>query len=340
MGYLQVLCIGLCTVALLVLLCIHDTYKDVHTTEDMKAEERKQMSTPPTPTPLTREQQKALLLKPRYVTMYLQGGLGNQLFQVAAGYAYAKTHQLTLVFDKIHTTTTFTTGIPRPTYFEDTFSWTHHIPNMQSLPWKDLSEESFAYQPLPFEDALVPVRFRGYFQAEAYFRPYAEELKTLFLQNYQTPDWPAFQEAENTVSVHVRRGDYVNNPYHPTQSWEYYQGALQYIKQQRGVSQVTLVVFSDDIHYCEAHFPSLFPLEQVLYVPASFSEETSVKLMGETRDHILVNSSFSWWGAYLSRYDDAITCVPTRWFGDEQVDVSDLYCSNWTKFDPSGKRQE
>ena len=132
---------------------------------------------------------------------------------------------------------------------------------------------------------------------------------------------------ERPISIHIRRGDYTLYPdHHPTCDISYYKKSLEDIC-KKSISFSSIIVFSDDKKWCKENlinhidFPFIIPDVDNPYV--------ELYMMTQCKYHIIANSSFSWWGAWLSNTNQVI--APAKWFGDE-LDIhnwSDLYCKNW-----------
>lgn len=259
------------------------------------------------------------------VTVYLQGGLGNQLFQLAAAYAYAQSHNKTLVVN--HSTTT---TWPRPTYFQTALDW---VPNGRVSRASILREKNFDYEALPHLKGNVELV--GYFQSPQYF----DFCKADLLRLLQRPDLLPSQHPivqallarsidASYISVHVRRGDYVGHSVHPVQPVSYYKSAWQLICARTQTDDHHAVVFSDDIEWCRNELQ--LGSKSTTYVDFLAHDYEELQLMALCDHHIIANSTFSWWGAYLNSSFDAITVAPAHWFSGESIPVwKNLYCQNW-----------
>ncbi len=172
------------------------------------------------------------------------------------------------------------------------------------------------------EDVFTPGDryYWGYWQNWRYFIDCAEDIKELFrfklalnersirLLNHLT------QTTENTISIHVRRGDYLKVPnYAGLCGIEYYRGAIRYVLAR--VESPHFFVFSDDMTWCRKHIRELTGEENTTYVDWNRGEESvlDMLLMSHCRHMIIANSSFSWWGAFLNNHRDKIICAPEKW---------------------------
>lgn len=263
------------------------------------------------------------------VTVDLMGGLGNQLFQIAAAYAYAQDFNKTLVMD--HSPTRVGS---RKAYFDSVFSWTEEHRDMKRKNWRKLKEAAFHYNPLP--DQFGNVKLHGYFQSLKYFEAYSHDIVTLFKEH--TPPipeshvtWQELQQATTpTVSLHIRRSDYVGSSMHPIQPMNYYRGALDLLKRELQVPELTILVFSDDIPWCKVHVPQALTGVNILYVDSrGLLDAQELVLMSECDHHVIANSSFSWWGAMYNQKPDKLVVAPKLWFGKTNYNWQDVYAPGW-----------
>ena len=155
----------------------------------------------------------------------------------------------------------------------------------------------------------------GFFQSEKYFIEHKNLIKDLLTPTLE------HSTKENLCGIHVRRGDYVNNPAYVNLDMDYYNKAMSAINSSK------YIIFSDDINWCKNNFKgSKF----------SFSESndpvTDLALMAKKCEHIIMaNSSFSWWGAYLNNNDNKKIIAPKNWFGNLKHDIKDLIPNEYIK---------
>lgn len=177
---------------------------------------------------------------------------------------------------------------------------------------KIYSEPVFSYRPIPaFTD---PCGLNGYFQSERYFEDDADFIRSIF-----KPDMPA---QENVCAVHVRRGDYLGlQQYHPVQSLSYYNAAVE---AQKASGAEKFMVFSDDPAWCKSNLPWADEVSE------GRTDLDDLALMSSCTHHIIANSSFSWWGAWLSASNNVI--APHNWFGPlGPQDTRDLIPDRWSR---------
>ena len=133
------------------------------------------------------------------------------------------------------------------------------------------------------------------------------------------------------MSLHVRRGDYVTNQkfamVHGTLPLAYYENAMKHIEQN--VENPRYFLFSDDPEWAVEHIRSHHKIDVVSGGSATEGEELS--LMALCKHHIIANSSFSWWGAWLNQKAGKIVIAPKSWFADPNRTMHDLIPESWTQ---------
>ena len=188
--------------------------------------------------------------------------------------------------------------------------------------------EKYFNVPSRFFVENLPVNSRDlgtdYLQELHYFDNIASQVKEWFEPSFQVQDelearYPWFFDGSHHTAIHVRRGDYVGLPNHfPTPTFDYYTRASDIVLETS--PHTTFVVFSDDIAWCEEQFSGQVqfvrgvprPVEVVERVGAP-EDQYDLFLMALCDKFIISNSTFSWWGAYLSDSPDVF--YPRTWFG-------------------------
>ena len=191
---------------------------------------------------------------------------------------------------------------------------------------KTISESSFSFDKNLFENCPDGVDLHGYFQSEKYFSHIKEDIlkEFTFKKEISAPAEELFESVfgeQEVISLHIRRGDYVLNPNHPVQPLEYYQKALNMLPEKSPV-----LIFSDDADWCNQQ--ELFSDDRFT-VSEGNDAYTDMFLQNQCTYHIICNSSFSWWGAWLAGSEKVI--APKNWFGGDCINhnTNDLYCSTW-----------
>jgi hypothetical protein len=189
-----------------------------------------------------------------------------------------------------------------------------------------VSESSFEFDEKLFDGCEDNVDLLGYFQSQKYFKHIENEIKTDFTFNQEVKsDCLKFinQISSNgeVISLHIRRGDYLQlKDFHPTTSLEYYKYALN------NLPNISVLIFSDDPEWCFQQ--ELFESDR-FFISESNEADFDMCLMTLCKYHILANSSFSWWGAWLSNSEKVF--APKDWFGPSltHFNTKDLYPNEW-----------
>lgn len=279
------------------------------------------------------------------IIVKLRGGLGNQLFQYALGRHLAVLNQTELkldvsLLDEINDWTYRTYGLGEFN-IKATLATKDEINRLRRA-WrgfaKFLGGKNAILEPYFhfYSPALLlkdGVYLDGYWQSEKYFRDIVH-----LIREDLTPKTPlskpcqAFKEFMtqcNSVSVHIRRGDYAStskaNRYLKPCEADYYQKAIDYLI--NWVSKPVFFIFSDDILWVKANFKIDFPTH---YIEGNSAQE-DLLLMASCQHHIIANSTFSWWGAWLNRHPDKIVTAPQKWFSTERFDTRDLLPETWIR---------
>jgi hypothetical protein len=195
-------------------------------------------------------------------------------------------------------------------------------------------EKSFS-----FDEKIIDLKgdyyLEGFWQSEKYFIDFAEAIR----QDFKLKSELSVDELEiakeikssNSVSLHIRRGDYVANAaankFHGICSLNYYQDAVEYFGEK--VSNPIFYIFSDDIDWVKENLKINFPMKFVSDGVLKDYEELT--LMSFCKHGIIANSSFSWWGAWLNANEQKIVIAPKHWFADEKIDTSDVVPEAWVR---------
>jgi hypothetical protein len=302
------------------------------------------------------------------ITVSILGGLGNQMFQYAAAKALACRHGVELAVDE----SSFRTYALRPFMLDrlqipelDASVGKHSLnepmraKNFAIMQWRNRADRflarlglaqlakahgTYSEPHLHFDPDFFAlgstVSLYGYFQSERYFGDIAGQLRGYFrpreplgLQAQAVADMIA--RADMPVSIHVRRGDYVKSAetarVHGSLGAAYYRKALK-VLQGTIDTPITAFVFSDDAAAAETvlDFASRENLVHVRGDPDRSWEDMA--LMALCRHHIIANSSFSWWGAWLDASPDKVVIAPREWFTPAELrrrNTCDLYPPDW-----------
>ena len=252
------------------------------------------------------------------------GRLGNQMFQYASlrGIAANRGYDF---------------GIP-PSNFENV--WSDHqlfeVFELPHLPKNNIKlldrgcspvakERTFGFDEPLFNQCPNEISILGFFQTEKYFRKISDSIREdfTFRSHILEPCKEMMSGVDNPISLHIRRTDYLTDNNHTTLDLDYYEKALGEFEDDRPV-----IVFSDESSWCQEQ--EIFSDDRFLI---SESEDNAIDmcLMSLCTGHIIANSSFSWWGAWLSNSKKVV--APVKWFGpgNEGKSTEDLIPDRWQR---------
>ena len=275
-----------------------------------------------------------------FVSCYLMGGLGNQLFQIFATFSAAIEANILVVFQYSEV---LNVGKSRPTYWDSFLvglkPFTTIAINVYSAP--RVAEEGFEYKPIVLPTP-TPCYLFGYFQSYKYFeRHFDRIIGFIRLREKQAEvvrKTQVLSDSITTVSMHFRLGDYMSlQDHHPVMPVTYYANALKHVVDKQMKDNFRVVYFNekDDqetVNISIAVLSRMFP--NVEFVKADLEQDwEQMLLMSVCKHNIIANSSFSWWGAYFNNNPDKIVCYPEVWFGPKSAhkNVGDLFPSGWHK---------
>lgn len=284
------------------------------------------------------------------------GGLGNQMFQYAAGrslslelsqqlrldisgfrdYSLHQGFELERVFNcKVEVATEAET--------QNILGWrgVFGIKRILSRPsMAPIRHNGFVVEPhfqywagltkVPIDSYLV-----GYWQSEKYFHKHLEAIRSdfIFKTSLTTKNLELSKKMAkvNAVSLHIRRGDYIRNrktnATHGACDLDYFDAAIGYMSSR--VEDPFFFIFSDDIEWARGNLKLDFPCHYV-DINCGIESYNDMHLMSLCQHNIIANSSFSWWGAWLNFRTDKIVIAPQNWFRNN-IKTQDLIPSNWVK---------
>ena len=255
----------------------------------------------------------------------LKGGLGNMLFQIAATTSFAKDCGTEASFPNIlnHLNYLNMEMEQNPTLNHSLEYLDFLSPLLSESPSRPLPTIGFPFhyeRKSPPSDCWID----GYFQSEKYFIHNRADVLALFREADSTSKaYEKYFKKDSgiTISIHVRRGDYLKFPqHHPIAPVSYYEEAIK----KMGAFDRALV-FSDDVEWCKATFRDprfIFPQEK---------DYVELFLMSKCDKHIVANSSFSWWGAWLSNTSQVITPKIHLGVALSNLKDSDIHPKSWIK---------
>ncbi|WMW24308.1 alpha-1,2-fucosyltransferase [Methanolobus sediminis] len=289
------------------------------------------------------------------IIVKLMGGLGNQMFQYAAGRRLALEHNTILKLDLsfLLDRTPRENFTYRP-YELDVFNIQGEIASPSEInKFAPANNNIFNYikQKLKISKIITEPHFHfdkgilsspdnsyldGYWQSEKYFKEIRDIIHTDF--TFKVKPTNINQKLANeigfceSVSIHIRRGDYVSNPetkkLHGYCSLEYYEKAIKKICCY--VENPHFFIFSDDPDWAEDNLIYDCPIKFVTHNDSEKGYE-DLRLMSLCKHNIIANSSFSWWGAWLNKNPEKIVLSPEKWFNDSSINTDDLVPDNWIR---------
>lgn len=259
------------------------------------------------------------------ILVQLTGGLGNQLFGVAAGLGVARRVGLPLALDvsRFSNKGEIRSGGLDP--YELPFRTVGQVSrNGDQVEFKVdgrrivtpvVEERSYRFDPTVAERCANGASLVGYFQSHKYFENVESEVRMLFrrapkhsLQGLALKQRIAGAES---VGIHVRRGDYLKSPhyeFHGLCGIHYYERAIEIMRER--LPDPTFLVFSDDLDWCRENIHG----HDVIFSEDGGSPNADLDLLADCKHHIISNSSFSWWGAWLGQTAQQSVIAPCPWY--------------------------
>ena len=258
------------------------------------------------------------------ITVRIFGGLGNQMFQYAAGRSLSKKYGVKLKLD-----TSFFKSNKERKFLLDKFDVSEDIviSHDMTLFNSKLVRKVLAMIKLPkwyhrnysntfqsdFFNLPDNAYIDGYFQDERYFKDIKDILVKEFLPSFVLSDeyklWLETIKSSNSVSIHVRRGDYLlkkNIEVHGVLGVDYYERAVSKIN--KNVEHPKFFIFSDDEQWCIENIIPITKNGQIVKIRSENRDVEELILMSKCKHNITANSSYSWWGAWLNQNENKIIC--------------------------------
>ena len=279
------------------------------------------------------------------IKIKLSGGLGNQMFQFATGYAVAKKNKVRLSLDlKYINKRQLFNGFELESVFNiySKISFLNKQLNYKSFNFSEIlnifgksfynfNEPHYHYSQkildLPKHSFLD-----GYWQSELYFKDYANEIREIysFSPKLNKENNLIINDINNnnSISIHVRRGDFLlkQNSNHDTNLKEYYLKAIN--DSCKFFKNPKFFIFTDDPSWVSENF-ILNHSYNVVDINHGSKSFLDMYLMSLCQINIIANSSFSWWGAWLNNNKDKIIYAPKNWFNDKLIRTDDLFPKSW-----------
>jgi hypothetical protein len=277
------------------------------------------------------------------IIVRLSGGLGNQMFQYAFGKALSLKNSCKIVLD-------ISSYNKKNKLNTQRFYQLEHFPKINDIIIKNSIISKIVYlfykifQKKIVEDDFYKYNeinakikngyFIGFWQNHNYFSKYKKEISLDFDFDHgaKLKTQPLSEKIinSNSVSIHIRRGDYIHNDqaknYHGNIQIGYYTNAIKSIADK--IKDPVYYIFSDDIDWVKNNLN----IESSYYVSnKGYSDIEEMYLMTICKHNIIANSTFSWWGAYLNKNPDKIVIAPKKWLNNDNYNTSGVIPDNWIK---------
>jgi len=250
------------------------------------------------------------------------GQLGNQMFQYASLKGIAKHRGFDYVIPK-HGVEVDSLGNHLRTELFDPFDLDVTV---STLNVEYIQEPHFEFSENLFNTCPDNVSLYGFFQTEKYFKHIRDDiLKDFDFKDEIKEDCePIIEQFDNPIGLHIRRGDFlINYKNHHNLTLDYYDEAIKKFDNNRQI-----IIFSDDPEWC--YKQNIFADDRFL-ISRDNGPYHDLYMMTKCKDFIIANSTYSWWGAWLSGSIDKKVIAPKKWFGvnNEDKSIEDLFPSDW-----------
>lgn len=258
-------------------------------------------------------QKNKLKLEP-FVVHPIEAGLGNQLFVIAGQVAYARRFNKEICFEKPFDNFNISYRLCTQPEIEQSLKHQCYFPYYSDQIFKNPECLTFMF---------------SYLQDERFFADQKEYIKEIFQYSTQLPDNLSDIindiKSKNSVSIHIRRGDYLLYPkIYPIMSIDYYEKGANYIR-YKTQKPIHLYVFSDDIKWVKENFRSKYPFTII----EGNKDIIDMQLMSLCHHNIIANSTFSWWGAYLNKNPNKIVIAPDQWNNEDILWGRNIILKDW-----------
>lgn len=277
------------------------------------------------------------------IGIWLNGGLGNQLFMIFATLSYAIDHNLRMI---IYSNEHNVCG-GRPTYWDTLLEKLKPFVKPYKQPQLTYHEHGFEYVPIPDQLAQHSYTLHGYYQSYKYFEHNFEKIRDLLglnikIMHAKNKHLDYFVDDQKNIAMHFRLNDYVNlQQYHPVQPVDYYLNAMYCLnkdlhERDEDINDYNILYFFQEgdeaiVNDYLAKFKEEFPDLNFIQVPHNIPDWEQMLLMANCDHFIIPNSTFSWFAAYFSNSVNKIVYYPGCWFGPAFADknIKDLCPSKW-----------
>lgn len=296
------------------------------------------------------------------ITVKLMGGLGNQMFQYALGRHLSIKNKTDLVLDlsflrhrlpsrgyvfrdldldvfnfPIRTTVASKVPFPLRTLTYIVHRIFEQIANIATPGYIIKEKQIYHFDPSVLDSPALSY-LSGFWNSDKYFKEIEDTIRTDF-SSYKDPLDEASQhmlqqiQQKTSVSVYFRRTDYVTNVLNKKflgeQTMDYYNNAVEHMASK--VTDPHFFIFSDDIEWCKKNVVLPYLTTFVGQECAGTKFTGFIRLMSACKHHVITNSTFSWWPAWLNPSKEKIVIAPKHWVADTALDTTDVTPSEWIR---------
>ncbi len=299
------------------------------------------------------------------ITVNIKDGLGNQMFQFATAYALAKKNNTKIICDLRHLEEYGDKNSNRPDgYVVREFCLDIFNINPSKLNFFDklitfqfnkkyttrfffskilniISPFNFLERSRKINNKLIKSNSKvlyidGYWQSEAYFKNYREDLLKIFnfddlVDEKKNIDLIKKIDFSHDVCINIRRTDHLNSKELNVITLDYYNKSINHFLKEN--SNRKFYIFSDDIKWSKNQFSNKEKFKIIEHSYAGKSFKNYLYLMSKFKNFIIPNSTFAWWGAWLSKQDNKIVIVPKKWSGIDPESEIDTPLDEWIKIE-------
>lgn len=283
------------------------------------------------------------------IIVNLKGGLGNQMFQFAAGKALSIKNNDTLKIDISSLSFAKERGYIHRDFDLQYFNTGAEVAELDEVNpirypkgyiskiLEKINTKIFKKYYVAFDEEITQktgdIYLNGYFQSEKYFENYKDQIRECFTLNHElrggVNDYlKKIKDDPFSVSIHIRRGDYVHNPeFGGVCTNEYYKNAKELIL--KSIPNANFYIFSDDVNWVQQ---KIFFGENMNYLHSYYPKDSEeLYIMSCAKHHIISNSSFGWWGAWLGTNEDKIVIAPKEWVNKGKERFKDIVPETWIR---------
>lgn len=273
-------------------------------------------------------------------TIILSGGLGNQMFQYAFFLSMKAKGKSCSLDTALFQTNKMHNGFELKSVFD-----IPETPNQTSALHSLLIKMLRRYKPKSILTIDKPYTFcpdaleskKSFLMGDWLSPKYFESIKDVVVNVYRfhnigskNVDTANEMHGNNSVSIHIRRGDYLKLPYYSVCNENYYRQAIEQIKDR--VDNPIFYVFSNEPSWCDSFMKEFGVNFKIVNWNQGKDSYQDMYLMTQCKHNIIANSTFSWWGAWLNNNTDKIIVAPSKWFKNSEHNIN---CKEWLLIDPS-----